>query len=368
MMGVVAAILFMVILQNFLLYLGLVLNFKDHKSELDEKQLPNISVLVPARNEADNLPSCLHSLAALEYPEEKIEFILGNDGSSDQTENIMKEWAAAYPNRKYVNIKPQVTMSMNGKANALSQLIEVAKGDYFIFTDADCQVGPTWAKEMIGCSIRQQADLVTGITRVTPKNWFTAMQGLDWWLTLGMVKIFADLNYTLTSMGNNMLVSKKAYEAVGGFENLPLSVTEDFQLAQALHHHGFKAIHQVASDNLVQTEGEKTLSELMSQRKRWMRGALGLPWIWKVMLALQVLFFPCILIFMWFSPGFGLAIWLGKALAQSLFIKDFARSTGTIILPFHLISFELYYIFISWSTIVCYFWPTKIDWKERKYS
>jgi len=368
MIGVIAVIAFLVILQDFLLYAGLVFNFKNHHDSNTIIDFPKISVFVPARNEAQHLPACLASLGQLDYPSDKIEFILGNDDSSDNTEMIIREWVSGASNRKYLNISPQSSLQMNGKANALSQMIREAKGTYFLFTDADCEVPTGWAKDMVGSAIQSGSDLVTGITKVRTDNWFSAMQGLDWWLTLGMVKVVSDAGSSLTSMGNNMLISRKGYEAIGGFEKLPLSVTEDFEIAKAAYRKGLKAVHQVSGENLIITEGEERFLDLMVQRKRWLKGALGLPLWWKGMLALQVLFFPSILIFMFFNPGLALALWLAKLTAQSLFIKDLARPTGTIIFPFFLITFELYYLIVSWSTILYYFWPVNVKWKDRSYA
>jgi len=368
MIGVVAFILFLVLIQDFLLYVGLVFNFKNYNDPEIISSYPKISVFVPARNEAPHLPLCLASLARIDYPADQIEFILGNDESTDQTEMILREWVSDAPNRQYLNIIPQTSLKMNGKANALSQMIRESKGEYLLFTDADCELPASWARDMVESAVQSKADLVTGITTVRPDNWFSAMQGLDWWLTLGMVKVVSDAGSSLTSMGNNMLISRKGYQTIGGFEKLPLSVTEDFEIAKAAHREGLKAVHQVGEGNLIITEGEEHFRDLMSQRKRWLKGAFSLPLLWKGMLALQVLFFPSVLIFMLFNPGLALALWLAKVTAQSLFIKDLARPTGTIILPFYLISFELYYLFVSWYTILYYFWPVNVKWKDRSYA
>lgn len=368
MIGIIAILLFLVLLQDLILNLGLVFNFKDFKYSFHDKDLPVITILVPARNEEKYLPNCLRSIENLNYPKDKIQFIIGNDGSTDATGVIIQEWVAEAKNRTQINISSQSFVNMNGKANALSQMIAKSIGEYLLFTDADCEINTDWAKEMVSSAIGEKAEMVTGITKVIPDNWFSAMQGMDWWLTLGMIKVLADIGKSVTSMGNNMLISKEAYLAIGGFENLPLSVTEDFELAKAINHAGFKAIHHITAENMIETKAEQSLSHLMEQRKRWMTGAFDLPWFLKIMLAMQVLFFPAIIIFVFYNPGFAMAIWICKVLAQSLFIKDLARSTGTIILPFYLISFEFYYLFISWSTIVYYFWPTKVKWKERQYA
>jgi len=118
MIGIVAVLVYLVILQDFLLYIGLVFNFKNHNPSDGEFEYPQISVLVPARDEAHYLPSCLESLSRIDYPSDKIEFIIGNDDSKDETENIIRAWVAKADNRKYLNIRPQISLKMNGKANA----------------------------------------------------------------------------------------------------------------------------------------------------------------------------------------------------------------------------------------------------------
>ncbi|WP_164675099.1 glycosyltransferase [Anditalea andensis] len=358
---------FIVILQDFLLYLGLVFNFKNHNSSEHNFEHPKISVLIAARNEAKFLPHCLQSLENLKYDIDKIEFILANDESIDETESIIKAWVSRANNRRYLNITTQTTKTMNGKANALHQMATLAQGEYFLFTDADCEVPAYWANDMVASAVNSKSDLVTGITKVKPTDWYASMQAIDWWLTLGMVKVASDAGVVLTSMGNNMLISRNAYRAIGGFASLPLTVTEDFEIAKAVKQLKFKAVHQVSSENLIFTHAQETLVELLAQRKRWLKGVMGLPFYWKIMLGLQAMFFPFILILFSINPGLAAALWMAKILTQSLFIKDFARSTGTIVLPYFLITFELYYIFVSWSTILYYFWPAKVKWKGRQY-
>ena len=139
-----------------------------------------------------------------------------------------------------------------------------------------------------------------------------------------MIKCTSDLAHSVTAMGNNMLVGKEAYSAVGGFENIPFSVTEDFALAHALIGKGYKPVHQVSHRSLVMTKAEKNLFELMKQRKRWMKGAMSLPWYWILLLALQCGFFPAIIYLLIYNPFLSTGVWLGKVTIQSLFIRMFA--------------------------------------------
>jgi len=208
---------------------------------------------------------------------------------------------------------------------------------------------------------------VTGITSVRTGGFFSSMQSMDWWLTLGMVKVLSDLQTSVTSMGNNMLLSKEAYQAIGGFEALPFSVTEDFEIAKAVTGTGRKAVHQVSPASFVATNGAESFRGLLKQRKRWMKGAMGLSFFWKLLLALQVLFFPAILLLFWIGGWWALPVWAVKVWIQGFLVYYFAGKAGVNVPWKQLAVFEFYYLFISWSTIVYYFWPAKIEWKGRAY-
>ncbi|WP_235893479.1 glycosyltransferase [Litoribacter populi] len=350
-----------------MLFICLAFRFKNHVKSY-KKVWPSISILVPARNEEANIQDCLAAVARLEYPHDKIQVILGNDGSTDNTGNIMQGWTESQRNWELLNILPSPdNFNMNGKANALAQMAKLAEGDFLLFTDADCRVGSQWAKEMVSAVLDANASLVTGITTLEEVSLFGKLQSLDWWLTLGMVKVMVDFNNNVTSMGNNMLVSRKAYESVGGFESLPFSVTEDFELAKAFSSFGYKSIHQVSEQSLVLTNAIPSYKDLLQQRKRWMRGAMGLGIFWKALLAIQVLFFPSIIFLILQSTLIGGVVWGLKIFIQGVFLRYFALKTNTRLAASSLLLFEFYYLIISWSTIVYYFWPAKITWKGRTY-
>ena len=360
------AVIALLIAQDFFLWLLGTYRFIDHAAGKKMAEWPRVTILVPARNEEFHLQACLLSLEQLDYPLSQLQFVIGDDHSTDKTSYIIKEWAALGDNRFYYAVGSPPSKHINGKANALSQMARIAEGELLLYTDADCAVNPAWVKEMVA-AYRREGGLVTGITAVRTDSLFSHMQSLDWWLTLGMIKCTSDLSHSVTAMGNNMLVGKEAYRAVGGFENIPFSVTEDFALAHALIGKGYKPVHQVSHRSLVMTKAEKNLFELMKQRKRWMKGAMSLPWYWILLLALQCGFFPAIIYLLIYNPFLSTGVWLGKISIQSLFIRMFAGRAGIKVSGLHLLLFEFYYLTVSWCTIVYYFWPSSISWKERRY-
>lgn len=364
--GLVVIIVFLLLLQDSLLVILLQMNF-DKYTSFQKPDFPKASILIPCRNEGQNLPRILASLEKLDYPINQLQIIFGDDRSTDGTERILQNWVKNNPNSRLIQIFEGDQKTMNGKANALSQMVRSADGDFYLFTDADCKLPSQWVKSMLLAQKNSGAGIVTGITHIGSDSIFGKMQAFDWWLSLGMVKVMNDLGITVTSMGNNMLITKSAYTAVGGYEGLQFSLTEDFEMGKAIEKNGFGAIHHVSADNLVETLPQHSLKGLLDQRKRWMHGAMDLPFYWRSVLAMQVLFFPGIIYLCFLHPFEGATVWLIKVAIQSLFIYLFSLKTGQKLKISTLVLFEIYYLITSWSTIVYYFWPSKTDWKGRKY-
>ena len=95
-----------------------------------------VSVLIPARNEEENLEKCLESLLVQTYT--NYEVIVLDDQSTDHTWEIITHYVKRYPGLiRAVKGKPLPRDGWNGKPFAMQQLSEYANGDYFLFTDAD---------------------------------------------------------------------------------------------------------------------------------------------------------------------------------------------------------------------------------------
>ncbi|EON79418.1 polysaccharide-forming b-glycosyltransferase-related protein, glycosyltransferase family 2 protein [Lunatimonas lonarensis] len=333
---------------------------------VQDGELPRIAVFLAARNEEANLPGCLEALGELYYPADKITFYVGDDASSDGSRVLLERWGSRWENRQIRFFDHNLEPGQNGKATVLAAMIEEAEADLYLFTDADCRVPPTWAQELVG-AFRAEFGLMTGMTQVVASGWFGRMQAIEWWLSLGMVKVVADLGFCLTAMGNNMLISAEGYRQVGGFEAVFGSVTEDLAISSLMFKAGYRPVHLVNGRCLVQTNAIGNFSELMDQRKRWARGALSLSLFWVVLLAVQVAFFPMVLAGIWSVPGLFLAGWVLKVGVQSVFIATFAGKTETKIPILDLMLFESYFFVSSMATLFYYIWPSPIRWKSRSY-
>jgi cellulose synthase/poly-beta-1,6-N-acetylglucosamine synthase-like glycosyltransferase len=327
---------------------------------------PAVSILIAARNEEHNIIRCLEAIEALDYPKEKIEVLIGDDGSTDRTRELVAAHIRNKPGYTCIPVVEQLDKA-RGKANVLAQLARHATADVFLFTDADIAVPPTWIKAMLA-GLEPGVGVVTGLTTVRGNRLFDRMQRLDWLFSIGLMQVFSDLKMPVTTMGNNMLLTREAYEAVGGFENIPFSITEDIAIFNRILRKGFDFRNIYCGSVLALSEPAPNYGALLEQRKRWMRGSVHMP---KYMFALFVLhsaYYPVLVPFFFQAPvGIAAGIAVAKLLLQSLFLHTCLKRLHRRAAWWHYIVFELYLLVTSFILIIYFFIPTKVKWKGRKY-
>ena len=147
------------------------------KKSLSNSELPSITVIVCARNEENSISKCISSLAALDYPIEKIELLIVNDHSTDRTGEILSEWKAKLPNLLILDTTENDT-GMHGKVNALTQGFDVATGEIVLMTDADSRVPLGWAREYVSW-YDEKTGMVASITSIDGGNVFDACHSVE---------------------------------------------------------------------------------------------------------------------------------------------------------------------------------------------
>lgn len=125
-----------------------------------EAELPGVSVIVSARNEADNLRHYLQALTCQRYP--RFEVIVVNDGSEDDTQLVLEHYAHLFPNL-HLTFVPHQAWVRSSKKLALTLAAKAAKYDYLLLTDADCRPeSPHWIEEMMKGFRDSETELVLG--------------------------------------------------------------------------------------------------------------------------------------------------------------------------------------------------------------
>jgi cellulose synthase/poly-beta-1,6-N-acetylglucosamine synthase-like glycosyltransferase len=345
---------------------GLFIYKKKEFVELDS--YPFISLLIAARNEEDKIEDCLKSIAALNYPPDRFEVLVGNDGSTDQTQFIIEKFIVNKENFKLINLDGTENPTTKGKARVLATLAQQAKGNYYLITDADVEVGPLWAKGLISEMIHNQLHLLGGTTHVKATSKFEQYQQVDWFYFMGIINVLDSLNHPLTMVGNNMAISADAYRKVGGYETIPFSITEDYALFNAVRNEGFKTAQIFNQETLVRTRAIDSVIGILKQRKRWLKGGWSLPFIYRMMMfVLGAWYFTLPLLFV-LNWKLGLLFFLVKIVLQLLQLLKMYRLI--LLKPQHYIAiftYDIYLFFIMPAISIYFILPFANTWKGRRY-
>ncbi len=243
------------------------------------EELPFVSIIVPARNEENNISNCINSIVNSSYPKEKYEIIAINDRSDDNTKVILEELSKKNLNLRIINVtKENRKNNLRGKPGALQHGFNVAKGELILMTDADCIVNPNWIETIANNFKPNSVGMVASYTLISGNNFFHKLQCIEWIFLHTMASGSLALGYPLGCYGNNLSVKKQDYFKVGGYRNIRFSVTEDLALEQAFFNDKIDIKYLCSLESSVTTLPTYTIGEYFKQRKRWAIGgrALGL--------------------------------------------------------------------------------------------
>lgn len=333
---------------------------------------PVVSVIIPARNEAENIGNCLQAVLQQSYPIEKLEVIVVNDHSTDETSQVARGFIARYPFLKVLDL--QMGEINSYKKAAISAGVTAATGDIILQTDADCKMGVHWVACMVD-HFSEQVALVSGpIEIVHTKTGFTRFQTLE---SMGLVAIGAgSLAAGRPNMcnGANLAYRKAAFEAVGGFAGIDAVASGDDELLlQKLHAEPeYQLRFAKCREAIVQTDAMNTWQAFKNQRLRWVSKARFYPNRWvNVAQAVSYLAFLGILVLLGmgiYNPGFmpiALLAIAVKVLVDASILYQAARFFHNLRLLGYLILLQpIYLIYVLWIGIAGNLIDT-YSWKGR---
>ena len=238
----VVAVLLVIILINLVLNLRS-LRRPDINSKVP-KPAPLISVLIPARNEEENIETCLKSLQKQDYP--NFEILVLDDNSEDRTAELV-EGMAAKDNRIRLIRGESLPEGWAGKPFACYQLAEKAKGSWLLFIDADTTHAPHMLRSTLALALELKPSLLSGFPRqmaeslpekvAMPVLYFVIMSLLPlWW-----VHRSKGLKPSLT-IGQFILFPREDYWRIGGHMAVKDRILEDVWLGVETVRHGGRHI------------------------------------------------------------------------------------------------------------------------------
>lgn len=229
------------------------------------KRYPSVSVVVPCYNEEATLGATIESLLALEYPKDKLEVIVVDDGSRDNTRKIGERYAATNNRVKFFH------KTNGGKYTALNFGIAQSSAEVVGCLDADSFVAPD---ALIEAAKRFDEPGVMAITPAMkvhrPRNALELMQAVEYTFGIFYKKMFDNLSAINVLPGPFSLYRREIFAKIGPFRHA--HNTEDMEIAFRMHAHGLKIVN--AHTSVVYTTVPRTVMSLVRQRTRWSQGFL----------------------------------------------------------------------------------------------
>lgn len=201
----------------------------------------SFSLLVPCRNEEDNVSALVASLTALDHPRCEVIFI--NDNSTDNTRELLLEATKSSPGISVIDADP-LPRGWLGKPWALSQGLQQAKNDFIVTVDADVRLSSSALAKMDAVLTRTQADFLSPYpAQIALTLSERLIQPLLQWTWMTTVPLRLAMKSSRPSLavanGQFFFIKRSALVASGSFDSIKSSVLDDMDLARALVRNGF---------------------------------------------------------------------------------------------------------------------------------
>jgi len=231
----------------------------------DTSDLPRVSIIVPARNEENNIGPCLETLVAQTHKD--IEIIVVDDNSTDKTGEVIDQAAEKDPRIKPIHLT-ELPAGWTGKCNAMNQAILQGKptGEWLLFTDADTLHNPGSVSTGLRFAQKKQVDFLTLVPHLGAHSfWEKLMQPTMFALiaVFNKPKAINDPNRPEAfANGQFMLVKREAYQKSGGHDAVCGKILDDSELARSMVRAGYRMFVAQGRD-LFTTRMYMSLSDLI---------------------------------------------------------------------------------------------------------
>lgn len=284
------------------------------------------SVIIPARNEADNIPHCLVSVLSQNYPSALFEVILINDHSTDETEALVRELQNRFVNLRLLNLAERIQdRQLNAyKKKAIELAIAESKGEWIVTTDADCMVQSDWLR-LYDAYIQEKNPVFVAapVMFTSPGGFLANFQLLDFISLQAITAASVSAGFHTMCNGANLAYRKNVFYEVGQFRGIDQLASGDDMLLM----HKIKL--QYPQDlgylynpgSIVTTAPMPDWKSFLNQRIRWASKAASYQdrsifWTLSLVYAFNALL--CLLFCVGLFIPDGLLYWLLLVLAKTL--------------------------------------------------
>jgi poly-beta-1,6-N-acetyl-D-glucosamine synthase len=225
-----------------------------------------ISIIIPARNEEENIGSLLQSLQRQDYPAALVEIIVVDDNSTDGSAEIVKKFNGI----KLIQLKEDNINSY--KKKAIETGIAVATGELIVTTDADCIAGPKWLSTIAAFKTENNSVFIAApVVFDCNSSVVQLFQAMDFMILQGITG--ASVHKSIHSMcnGANLAYERKVFYEANGFSGVDhIASGDDMLLMHKIWKQYPDRVHYLKSkDAIVSTQPMKTWKAFFNQRIRW---------------------------------------------------------------------------------------------------
>lgn len=329
-----------------------------------------VSVVIAYRNESKQLPVLLNDLLKQNFPEQKLEIIMVNDHSTDESKKIVEEFL------KKTNHLKLIDATAKGKKNALKEGVKIASGELIISTDADCRLPENWLLNITAFYEKEHPLVIFGpVVYERENNLKQKFFSLDFLSLVASGAGSAGIGLPLMGNGANIAFEKDLFlQSEKQIQKAIYTSGDDvFLMHYVYKKYGSEKIMFLKNKAcIVKTKSPSNFKEFIEQRARWGSKAKGYELIWPLFVAFTVFFFNTLLVFSTlvgvFVPWLFIIFFLFvvfKYLTDLPLLIEFGNFAGKRSLISYLLPFEFIYPFyLVFAAVKGIFFPYK--WKDRK--
>ncbi len=245
-------------------------------------RLPTATIVMPCYNRESTLEKTVRSLMALDYPAEKVQLIIVDDGSTDGTAALARSLQKEFPRLEIIR------QANGGKDAALNTGLNAARGEFFACVDSDTRVEPQSLRAIVSHFDDKKIGAVISVIKVDdPCNTYEHIQRVEYIFSNLVRRIMSAIDTLFVTPGALSAYRTQLIKDLGGFGGGGL--TEDLEIALRLRKNGYRVVME--TDAVTHTKVPCTFHTLYRQRIRWFRGFMFNHWKYRAML---------------FNPRFGL--------------------------------------------------------------
>ncbi len=232
------------------------------------------SIIIPARNEEDNIEACLQSIFQNNYPTHCFEVLVTDDFSTDKTAEIVISLQTKHKNLRLLSLSDLLGNDQinSYKKKAIELAIGKAGGDWIITTDADCLAPVQWLYNFNDYIIQNNSAFIAApVSFVQQKSFVSLFQSLDFMSLQGITAASVAAGFHSMCNGANLAYEKKVFYAVNGFAGIDTIASGDDMLLMHKINKKFpaKTGYLFHPDSIVQTQPADNWKSFINQRIRW---------------------------------------------------------------------------------------------------